>query len=143
MMLKDGRMFAAMHRSMEHERERIFRLLSLLLPDVDLQDAYVGLESMQATIRANSLEYLDNVLSPQLRQVLVPVLDPQTTLEERIAIADRLVGAPVNTAEAGIASLLADTALHEVATEALHRVNADAELGEAPEPAPGDMRLGV
>ena len=136
-------MFAAMDRSMEHERERIFRLLSLLLPGVDLQDAYVGLESMQATIRANSLEYLDNVLSPQLRQVLVPVLDPQTTLEERIAIADRLVGAPVNTAEAGIASLLADTALHEVATEALQRVNADAEVAEAPEPAPGDMRLGV
>jgi AAA family ATP:ADP antiporter len=136
-------MFAAMDRSMEHERERIFRLLSLLLPGVDLQDAYVGLESMQATIRANSLEYLDNVLSPQLRQVLVPVLDPQTTLEERIAIADRLVGAPVNTAEAGIASLLADTALHEVATEALQRVTADADVAESPEPAPGDMRLGV
>jgi hypothetical protein len=142
-LMADDPMFAAMHRSMEHERERIFRLLSLLLPDVDLQDAYVGLESVQATIRANSLEFLDNVLSPQLRQVLVPVLDPQTSLDERIAIADRLVGAPVNSAEAGITSLLADTALHEVATEALQRVSMDADVPEAPEPAPGDMRLGV
>ena len=142
-LMADDPMFAAMNRSMAHERERIFRLLSLLLPDVDLQDAYVGLESMQATIRANSLEFLDNVLSPQLRQVLVPVLDPQTSLEERIAIADRLVGAPVNSAEAGIASLLTDTALHEVATEALHRVTMDADVPETPEPAPGDMRLGV
>ena len=72
-LMADDPMFAAMNRSMEQERERIFRLLSLLLPDVDLQDAYVGLESVQATIRANSLEFLDNVLSPQLRQVLVPV----------------------------------------------------------------------
>ena len=142
-LMTDDPMFAAMHRSMEHERERIFRLLSLLLPDVDLQDAYVGLESVHATIRANSLEFLDNVLSPQLRQVLVPVLDPQTSLDERIAIADRLVGAPVNSAEAGITSLLADTALHEVATEALQRVSMDADVPEAPEPAPGDMRLGV
>jgi AAA family ATP:ADP antiporter len=139
----DDPMFTAMRDSMEHERERIFRLMSLLRPDADLQDAYVGLESTNPTIRANALEFLDNVLSPQLRQVLVPVLDPQTTLEERIAIADRLVGAPLTSAEAGIATLLADTALRDVATGALHRVTAEAEAAEAPEPAPGNMGIGV
>ena len=93
-LLDDDPMFVAMAASMEHERERIFRLMSLLYPDVDLQDAYVGLESSDPTIRANALEFLDNVLPPHLREVLVPVLDPQTSLEDRIAIADRLVGAP-------------------------------------------------
>ena len=142
----DDPMFAAMAESMEHERERIFRLMSLLYPEVDLQDPYVGLESTDSIIRANALEFLDNVLPPHLREVLVPVLDPQTSLEDRIAIADRLVGAPVTTAEAGIAALLPDTALHGVAVEALQRVGGEgegAEAAETPEPVPGNMGIGV
>jgi AAA family ATP:ADP antiporter len=140
---EDDPMFVAMAASMEHERERIFRLMSLMYPDVDLEDAYVGLESSDPTIRANALEFLDNVLPPHLREVLVPVLDPQTSLADRIAIADRLVGAPLTTAEAGIATLLPDTALHEAATEALQRVSSEAESAEPHEPAPGNMGIGV
>ena len=139
----DDPVFEAMHASMEQERERIFRLMSLLLPERDLQDAYVGLRSTNPTIRANALEFLDNVLSPQLRQVLVPVLDPQTTLEERIAIADRLVGAPMTTVQAGIAAMLADPLLREVASGALQRVGVDTEPTDVQEPAPADMGIGV
>jgi AAA family ATP:ADP antiporter len=94
-------------QSMEHELERIFRLLSLLLPDVDLQDAYVGLRSANEAIRANALEFLDNVLAPSLRQLLLPLLDPHVTVEERIAIADRIVGAPLTSAEQAVDTLLA------------------------------------
>ena len=69
---------------MEQELERIFRLMALLLPQTGLHDAYVGVRSSNVTVRANALEFLDNVLKPELRHVLVPVLDAQVTVDERI-----------------------------------------------------------
>jgi HEAT repeat protein len=135
----------ALRHAMEQELERIFRLMALLFPEAQLQDAYVGLRSDNPVIRANALEFLDNVLEPQLRHVVVPLLDPQTSLSERVAIADRLVGAPVTTAQSGIAALMADPQLRDVAGAALRRLAAEAE-GEPPveeaEP-PADMAIGV
>ena len=97
----------AMHHSMEQELERIFRLMNLLYTQEGLHDAYVGLRAPNPAIRANALEFLDNVLKPELRPLLVPLLDSQVTIEERIQLADRLVGAPVETAEQAIETLLA------------------------------------
>jgi ATP:ADP antiporter, AAA family len=96
----------AMQRAMEQELDRIFRLMALLLPHVGLHDAYIGLRSKDDLVRANALELLDNVLSPDLRQVLVPLLDSQVTTAERIEIANRLVGAPLDTAEQAVTTLL-------------------------------------
>ena len=96
----------AMHHAMDQELDRIFRLMGLLLPHVGLHDAYVGLRSSDELVRANSLELLDNVLEPELRQLLVPLLDSQVSVDERIAIANRLVGAPLDTAEQAVETLL-------------------------------------
>jgi AAA family ATP:ADP antiporter len=96
----------ALERAMEQELDRIFRLMALLLPHVGLHDAYVGLQSSDELVRANSLELLDNVLEPQLRQLLVPLLDSQVTVEERIRLANRLVGAPLDSPEQAVATLL-------------------------------------
>jgi ATP:ADP antiporter, AAA family len=136
---------AAIRQSMDRELERIFRLMSLLFPEAQLQDAYVGLRSDNPVIRANALEFLDNVLEPRLRQLVVPLLDPQTSLRERIAIADRLVGAPVTTAEGGITALMADPRMRELAGEALRRISAEPEAETPPdaEPAPADLGIGV
>jgi ATP:ADP antiporter, AAA family len=103
---EDEPVLQAMHHAMEQELERIFRLMNLLLPHVGLHDAYVGLRSTSTLVRANSLELLDNVLEPELRQVLVPLLDAQVTTDERIELANRLVGAPLDTAEQAVATLL-------------------------------------
>jgi ATP:ADP antiporter, AAA family len=103
---EDEPVLQAMRHSMEQELERIFRLMALLLPHVGLHDAYVGVRSSNSLVRANALELLDNVLGPELRQVLVPLLDSQVTTEERIALANRLVGAPLDTAEQAVATLL-------------------------------------
>jgi hypothetical protein len=67
----------------------------------------VGLRSSNPVIRANALEFLDNVLKPELRHVLVPLLDSHVTIEERIELADRFVGAPLDSAERAVATLLA------------------------------------
>ena len=42
------------------------------------------------------------MLKPELRPLLVPLLDAQVTIEERIEIANRLVGAPVESAEQAV-----------------------------------------
>ena len=65
------------------------------------------MRSSNTIVRANALEFLDNVLKPDLRQVLVPLLDSQVSIDERIALADRLVGAPLQTAEQAVGTLLA------------------------------------
>jgi AAA family ATP:ADP antiporter len=103
---EDDPVLQAMQHAMEQELDRIFRLMALLLPHVGLHDAYVGLRSSDELVRANSLELLDNVLEPELRQLLVPLLDAQVTTAERIAMANRLVGAPLDSAEQAVATLL-------------------------------------
>ena len=95
-----------MGNTMEQEIERIFRVMALLLPHAGLHDAYVGLRSANPVVRANAIEFLDNVLKPELRQVLVPVIDSQVTVAEKIVLADRLVGAPLATPEQSIETLL-------------------------------------
>jgi AAA family ATP:ADP antiporter len=106
--LKDGdAVLEALRHSMEQELERIFRLMALLFPQAGLHDAYVGVRSSNQIVRANALEFLDNVLKPELRHVLVPVLDSHVTVGERIALADRLVGAPLESAQQAVATLLA------------------------------------
>jgi hypothetical protein len=102
----DDPVLQSMDTAMEQELDRIFRLMALLLPHVGLHDAYIGLRSSDELIRANSLELLDNVLEPELRQLLVPLLDSQVTTEERIALANRLIGAPLDSPAQAVSTLL-------------------------------------
>ncbi|MBI1750407.1 MAG: hypothetical protein HY234_16010 [Acidobacteria bacterium] len=97
----------ALRESMGQEVERIFRLLSLLYPQYDLHSAYVGLQSESATVHANALEFLDNVLKPHLRAVLVPLLDGDITVDDRVQLANRMVGAKVESREDAVAALVA------------------------------------
>jgi AAA family ATP:ADP antiporter len=103
---EDSTILEALRQSMEQELERIFRLMALLYPGTALHDAYVGVRSPDGMVRANALEFLDNILKPDLRQVLVPLLDSHVTVEERIAMADRIVGASLETAEQAVGTLL-------------------------------------
>jgi AAA family ATP:ADP antiporter len=123
----DDPVLEAMRHSMEQEIERIFRLLNLIYRQSGLHDAYVGLRASNPTIRANALEFIDNVLKPELRALLVPLLDSHVTIDERIEMADRVVGAPVVTAEQAINTLLASEdpwlrscAVYAVGTLQLH-----------------------
>jgi ATP:ADP antiporter, AAA family len=83
---------ADLRASMTDEMERIFRLLKLLYPSIDLQAAYVGVQSVDPLTHANALEFLDNTLTPRLRSLLVPLVDSDVTVDERIRLADRFLG---------------------------------------------------
>jgi AAA family ATP:ADP antiporter len=92
-------------QSMEEEVERIFGLMALLGPGDDLERAHRALSSADPRVRANALELLDNVLRPPLRRLVVPLVDPHVSLEERAALATRLIGAPLATREEAVATL--------------------------------------
>lgn len=103
---KDDAMSRALRESMDHEVERIFRLLGLLYPRYDLHSAYFGLQSSNAVVHDNALEFLDNVLQPQLRHILVPLLDSCVSVAERVKLANRLVGAKVQSREEAVTALV-------------------------------------
>ena len=81
-----------LQRAMNDEVERIFRLMKLLFPSLDLQNAYLGIQSPDPVTHANALEFLDNTLNPQLRPLLVPLIDSEVSVAERIRLADRFLG---------------------------------------------------
>ena len=97
----------ALKESMNQELERIFRLLSLLHPRLDLHSAYVGLQSTSVAVHDNALEFLDNVLKSQLKDMLVPLLDSKVTIAERAQLAHRLVHTEIETQEQAVAEMVA------------------------------------
>jgi HEAT repeat protein len=133
---------AALEHAMEQELERIFRLIALLTTaEGSMHDAYVSVRSSNSIIRANALEYLENTLRPSLRQVLLPLIDSQVAEAERIRLADHIVGAPVETPEQALTTLLAsdDPWLRSRADNAWQRLAGEAEPEHAP--IPGDMHI--
>ena len=133
----DDVILLALHQTMEQELERVFRLMALLFDGHGLHDAYVGVRSANQTVRANALEFLDNVLKPELRRVLVPLLDSQVSVDARIELADRLVGAPLETAEQAVSTLLGSEdgwlrscALHAVGSLQLHGLQGELQRFE-------------
>jgi hypothetical protein len=116
--------------SMDDELERIFRLMKLLLPRHDLHSAYFGLQSGNAIVHANALEFLEHAVPPRLRTLLLPLIDSEVSLEERMRLADRLFGATLESSEQALAAFPAsDQLLREAARKA------EAQLGR---PAGGE-----
>jgi ATP:ADP antiporter, AAA family len=64
-------------------RNRIFKLLTLLYPPVDIDAARYTLEHGDSRGRSSASEYLDNILSGPLRKQVLPVLEDMPR-EERV-----------------------------------------------------------
>ena len=128
----NGAVIAALQLAMEQELERIFRLMGLVSGAQGLHDAYVGVRSSNPVVRANALEYLENTLKPELRQVLFPLIDSQVSEDERIRLANHVVGAPVESAEQALGTLLAseDPWLRSRAEYAWQRLTGETEPTE-------------
>ncbi len=97
----------ALNESMQQELERVFRLLGLLYPHLDVHSAHLGLQSKSVAVHDNALEFLDNVLKPRLREMLVPLLDNKVTVRERAHLAQRLVRSKIENQEQAVAALVA------------------------------------
>ncbi len=72
---------------LDHALERVFRLLGLLYPYRDIRSAYGALTSGRKDLRPGALEFLDNVLTPDDRRRIVPLVD-DLSLVERLRQGD-------------------------------------------------------
>ncbi len=75
-------------KRLDRNLERIFRLLILLYPSDDIYSAYLGIQKTGAPeVQASALEFLDNLLEPGLKRMIVPILE---TVIREAAPADLL-----------------------------------------------------
>jgi AAA family ATP:ADP antiporter len=65
----------ALQERMDQKLERVFRLLGLRYPPADIYSAYNGLRSARSHLRASAIEFLDNLLLPNMKQLLFPILE--------------------------------------------------------------------
>lgn len=91
-----------LRESMDKETERIFRLLKILYPQYDLHSAYVGLQSPDPVVHDNAVEFMDSVLPPEVRQLIIPLFDRNVPVHTRVADANRLLGSAVGDREEAI-----------------------------------------
>lgn len=102
----DEPVLGGLRESMQQELERIFRLLGLLYPHLDLHSVYFGLQSKNPSVYDNALEFLENVLKSQLRATLLPLLDGKVTSRQKAVIGERFVRAKMESREQAVAELL-------------------------------------
>ncbi len=98
----------ALQSSLQQELERIFRLLGLLYPRMDLKAVYLGLQSKDKAVHDNSLEFLENVFKSALRTTLMPLLDGQVTPKERARLANQFVRTKLESREQAIKELVSN-----------------------------------
>jgi hypothetical protein len=122
----------AIRDAMERELERIFRLMKLLFPQQDLHSAYVGVQSRNPVIHDNALEFLENILSTQLRSLLLPLLDSEVPAASRIELANRVLGTQVASSAEAVHSLLSseDPWLRSCAAYAIGALNLEGFDGQ-------------
>lgn len=83
--------------AMLEELERIFLLLGLLYPGTDFRAAWDGLRSGNPVIHDQALDLLESRLRPEMRSLLVPLIDPVVHGAERMRLAERMAGTPVDS----------------------------------------------
>lgn len=71
-----------LERRLDNNLERIFRLLGLRYPADDIVAIFRSIQSTKPDMRLNALEYLDNLLEPNLKKILIPIIE--TTMLETI-----------------------------------------------------------
>jgi ATP:ADP antiporter, AAA family len=96
----------ALEERMEHEVERLFRLLALLYPPRDIHNAYAGLTSGQPRVKANALEVLEHLLRAEHYRLLACALDPDIGMKEKLNFAEKLCHARVESRAEALRILL-------------------------------------
>jgi len=74
---KDARasLINLLEKELDRNLERIFRLLGLKYASDDMLVVYKGLNNNKPDFRSNAIEFLDNLLEPSLRRILIPIVE--------------------------------------------------------------------
>jgi AAA family ATP:ADP antiporter len=94
-------------QKMERTRDRVYRLLALIYPWRDVGAAQWTLSRGDPRSRASASEYLDNILTGQLRKRIIPVLE-DLPLEEKVRRANVLLKTRTRDVEETLLHLIND-----------------------------------
>jgi AAA family ATP:ADP antiporter len=64
-----------LERRLDGNLERIFRLLGLKYNPEDIIPIYKGIQEKKPDLRINAIEFLDNLLEPNLKKALLPIVE--------------------------------------------------------------------
>lgn len=64
-----------LEKKLDNNLERIFRLLGLKYPPDEVISIYESIQGQGSDLRANALEYLDNILEAGLKKILIPLVE--------------------------------------------------------------------
>jgi len=95
----------ALEEKMEETLERIFRVTGLEYPPEDIYGAYLGIRSFSSKIRGEAIEFLDNLLTNELKSYLFPIIDPKSR-KNSLKAGRELFDLPELTYEEGLMKLL-------------------------------------
>jgi AAA family ATP:ADP antiporter len=74
-------MTKAVGERMSEALERVFRLLALIYPQADIRAIFFNL-TVRPALRPSALEFLDNLIEPTLRPLVMPLVDDRRESEE-------------------------------------------------------------
>jgi ATP:ADP antiporter, AAA family len=94
-----------LERRLDHNLERIFRLLGLRYDPEDIIPIYRNIQGQKPDMRLNALEFLDNLLEPNLKRILIPIIE-SAILETLSEEAIRRLNGKIPSEEACLVQLL-------------------------------------
>jgi AAA family ATP:ADP antiporter len=110
----------ALNDKLERTLDRIFRLLGLIYPRMDVLAARRAIEGRETRTRAGAIEYLDNLLKGEIRRRVMPILE-DTPLDEKVRHANTILRTRPRDLEDTLAQLVHDED-QVVAASAIHFV---------------------
>lgn len=71
----DGLLLKALRERLDDHLERMFRLLGLLYPAKDMYNAFAAATNSNKAVKANAIEFLDNILTTNHKRLLLPIVE--------------------------------------------------------------------
>ena len=90
---------AALANELEVRRDSMLLLISFLFPSIVILNARANIDSKVAERRVFALEILDNVLTREIKQTVLPLLDDITVAEKLEQMSDRYPQKKMNAVE--------------------------------------------
>lgn len=75
---------SALGQELDHHRDNMLLLISFLFPSIVMLDTRANIDSKVSELRVFALEVLDNLLTNDIKQVVIPILD-DLSVAERLA----------------------------------------------------------
>ncbi len=80
---------AALGQELDQHRDNMLLLVSFLFPSIVMLDTRANIDSKVSELRVFALEVLDNLLTADIKQVVIPILDDLTVSERLVQLRVR------------------------------------------------------